>query len=57
MVILSDHTRDVRVKELAAELGFSSDSVFSKTFKKDVGMSPMEFRKSALSIAKNDGIS
>ena len=57
MAILSDHTRDVRVKELAAELGFSSDSVFSKTFKKDVGMSPMEFRKSALSIAKNDGIS
>lgn len=52
LAILSDPDGDIRVKEIAAQVGFSSDSVLSKTFKKEVGMSPMEFRKSAISIAK-----
>lgn len=38
---------DMRVNEIAAELGFTDDSHLIKTFKKHRGVSPAEFRKEA----------
>lgn len=39
--------KEVEIKEIYFELGFSNHSVFSKTFKKYYGVPPSEFRKSA----------
>ncbi|MGE8526803.1 MULTISPECIES: AraC family transcriptional regulator [Chryseobacterium] len=39
--------KDAEIKEIYFDLGFSSHSVFSKTFKKYYGVPPSEFRKSA----------
>lgn len=36
---------DLRIKEIAFELGFKDDSYFIKLFKRNVGMSPVEFRE------------
>lgn len=36
---------DVRVGALAAELGYSSESAFSNAFKREVGESPLHFRR------------
>ena len=36
--------RDVRVGDLAAELGYSSDSAFSTAFKREVGEAPLRYR-------------
>lgn len=41
---------DMRINEIAAELGFTDDSHLIKTFKKYHGLSPQEFRKEALGI-------
>lgn len=35
---------DVRVRSLAAELGYGSESAFSMTFKREVGVSPLRYR-------------
>ncbi len=51
---LSDPASDILVKELAYSLGFRSDSVFSKVFKSETGMTPNEFRRSAIFIAKQN---
>lgn len=39
--------KDIELKELYLDLGFSNHSVFSKTFKKYYGISPTAFRNSA----------
>lgn len=39
--------KDIELKELYLDLGFSNHSVFSKTFKKYYGISPTTFRNSA----------
>jgi AraC family transcriptional regulator len=39
--------KDMEIKEIYFDLGFSNASVFSKTFKKYYGMPPSEFRKQA----------
>lgn len=36
---------DLRIKEIAFDLGFKDDSYFIKLFKRNVGMSPVEFRE------------
>ena len=36
---------DLRIKEIAFDLGFKDDSYFIKLFKRNVGMSPVEFRQ------------
>ena len=36
---------DLRIKEIAFDLGFKDDSYFVKLFKRNVGMSPVEFRQ------------
>ena len=36
---------DLRIKEIAFDLGFKDDSYFAKLFKRNVGMSPVEFRQ------------
>ena len=36
---------DLRIKEIAFDLGFKDDSYFAKLFKRNVGMSPVEFRE------------
>ena len=36
---------DLRIKEIAFDLGFKDDSYFIKLFKRNVGMSPIEFRE------------
>lgn len=36
---------DLRIKEVAFDLGFKDDSYFAKLFKRNVGMSPVEFRE------------
>lgn len=40
---------DVRVGELAADLGYASESAFSTAFKRDAGLSPLRFRRHARS--------
>lgn len=47
--ILSDPSSDLTQKELAAKLGFLSPSTFYSAFRQQVGMSPAEYRKLALS--------
>lgn len=39
------HYSDLRIKEIAFDLGFKDDSYFAKLFKRNVGMSPVEFRQ------------
>ncbi|AZA47843.1 AraC family transcriptional regulator [Chryseobacterium carnipullorum] len=39
--------KDMKMKEIYLDLGFSNHSVFSKTFKKYYGMAPSAFRNSA----------
>lgn len=39
--------KDLEIKEIYLDLGFSNHSVFSKTFKKYYGLPPSEFRKTA----------
>ena len=52
--ILSDSTSEITQKDLAIRLGFLSASTFYSTFKQQVGMSPAEYRKLALSESVND---
>ncbi|MDE6668328.1 MAG: helix-turn-helix domain-containing protein [Muribaculaceae bacterium] len=47
--ILSDPTIEITQKDLAAQLGFLSASTFYSTFRQQLGMSPAEYRKLALS--------
>lgn len=47
--ILSDPTTEITQKDLAASLGFLSASTFYSTFRQQLGMSPAEYRKLALS--------
>lgn len=35
----------IRTKQIAFDLGFKDDSYFVKLFKRNVGMSPIEFRQ------------
>lgn len=37
--------RDQSIKEISTRLGFSNDSNFSKLFRKEVGVTPLKFRK------------
>ncbi|MGH1518573.1 AraC family transcriptional regulator [Chryseobacterium sp. JK1] len=39
--------KEMEIKDIYLELGFSNHSVFSKTFKKHYGMPPSEFRRNA----------
>ena len=39
------HDRDVRVGSLAVELGYGSESAFSTAFKREVGESPLRYRR------------
>lgn len=41
---------DMRVNEIAAELGFTDDSHLIKTFRKHRGMSPLEYRREAFAV-------
>lgn len=43
--------QDQTVSEVAYQLGFDNLSYFSKLFKKEVGLSPMEFKKQLLNWA------
>lgn len=43
--VLSDADNDVRIKELAYRLGFSSPDTFSASFHKAIGMPPSKFRE------------
>jgi AraC-like DNA-binding protein len=36
---------DIRVRSLALELGYSSESAFSNAFKREVGESPLRYRR------------
>ena len=36
---------DVRVGDLAAELGYGSESAFSNAFKREIGESPLHYRR------------
>jgi AraC family transcriptional activator of pobA len=47
---------DMAVSQIADELNFTDNSYFSRFFKKQVGMTPEEFRKRALFNDKNNGI-
>lgn len=47
--LLSDPTVEITQKDLAARLGFLSASTFYSTFRQQLGMSPAEYRKLALS--------
>lgn len=51
---LSDPASKILIKELAYSLGYNSDSAFSKVFKSKTGMSPNEFRRSALLLSKEN---
>ncbi|MEO6287883.1 MAG: AraC family transcriptional regulator [Dyadobacter sp.] len=42
---------DMRINEIANELGFTDDSHLTKTFRKYKGVSPAEFRRGALALA------
>lgn len=39
---------NISIEELAAKCGFSSQSYFTRAFKKKTGLSPMQFRKKAI---------
>ena len=41
-------TSDISICDLAEMLGFSSESYFSRTFRKLTGTSPREYRKSGI---------
>ncbi len=45
--VLSDPNNDIPLKELSESLGFLTIQTFYSSFKKDIGMSPAAFRKSA----------
>ncbi|HEX6338211.1 MAG TPA: helix-turn-helix transcriptional regulator [Jiangellaceae bacterium] len=38
---------DTRIGPLAARLGYGSESAFSNAFKREMGVSPMHYRRSA----------
>ncbi|RKR13749.1 AraC family transcriptional regulator [Arthrobacter oryzae] len=40
--------RDVRIGTLAAELGYGSESAFSNAFKREIGQSPLHYRRQLL---------
>lgn len=42
---------DMRINEIASELGFTDDSHLTKTFRKYKGVSPAEFRRGSLALA------
>ena len=46
-------TTDWRVNEIGRNVGFSDEKHFLKVFKSAVGMSPTEYRKSALLLRQN----
>lgn len=50
--ILSDSSNDITLKDLAAQLGFLSASTFYSTFRQQVGMTPSEYRKLAISESR-----
>lgn len=39
---------ETRIGSLAAQLGYASDSAFSNAFKREIGVSPLQFRRAAL---------
>lgn len=39
---------NISIEELAGKCGFSSQSYFTRAFKKKTGLSPMQFRKKAV---------
>lgn len=41
---------DMRINEIAAELGFTDDSHLIKTFRKHRGVSPLEYRREAFAV-------
>ncbi|MCK5149261.1 AraC family transcriptional regulator [bacterium] len=45
---LSDADLDVRVLEVAYDVGFNSKSAFNRVFKKNTGMTPRAFRQSSI---------
>lgn len=51
-VILSDPDNDMLLKQIADDLGYNSISVFSKTFQKNIGLSPTSYRKEILQQRK-----
>jgi len=48
--------KDMAVAEIADELNFTDNSYFSRFFRKQVGLTPEEFRKRALLNQENNGI-
>lgn len=51
--IISDAGKDILIKQLSDDLGYSSVSVFSKAFQKETGLSPSKYRKEVISGAKS----
>ena len=47
VMVISDPNNTVPLKQLADELGFNSISVFNKTFQKETGLPPGQYRKEA----------
>lgn len=46
--LLSDQNRDTLLKDVSTLVGFTDPFYFSRLFKKETGMSPSEYRRSAL---------
>jgi len=49
-------TSDVPIAEIAAELGYSDASNFSRAFYRELGQSPMSFRHAVLLCSKQGGV-
>lgn len=41
---------NLKVKEIAVRVGFNSQDYFTKVFRKEIGMSPMEYRKLSIKL-------
>ena len=52
--LLSDVNNNTPIKAIALDVGFSSLSVFYKTFNEKVGMSPAKYREKVLEISKKN---
>lgn len=52
--LLSDAGNDTQIKAIALDVGFSSLSVFYKTFNEKVGMSPAKYREKVLEISRKN---